>query len=172
MSDHTQTQTSLGKSYPRVDAVDKVSGRMQYTSDLYLPGMLMCKVLKSPKAHARIVHIDTSRAAQLSGVRAIITSADVPDARFGNGAIHDKRILARDKVRHIGEPIAAVAAVDEMTAQEALTPHRRHLRRSPTRHRPSRRPTARCPAGARRAPLLSRLCRKQHGWQYLYHPLQ
>ncbi len=74
--------SSLGKSYPRVDAADKVSGRIQYASDIYLPGMLMCKVLKSPKAHARIVRIDTSRAAQLPGVRAIITGQDVPDAYF------------------------------------------------------------------------------------------
>lgn len=112
--------TSLGKSYPRVDAADKVSGRMQYASDIYLPGMLMCKVLKSPKTHARIVRIDTSRAVQLPGVRAIITGEDVPDAYFGNGAVHDKRILARDKVRYMGEPIAAVAAVDEITAQEGV----------------------------------------------------
>ncbi len=112
--------SNLGKSYPRVDAADKVSGRMQYTGDIYLPGMLMCKVLKSPKAHARIVRIDTSRAEQLPGVRGIITGADVPDAYFGNGAVHDKRILARDKIRYIGEPIADVAAVDEITAHEAL----------------------------------------------------
>ncbi len=114
------TNTSLGKSYPRVDAADKVSGRMQYASAIYLPGMLMCKVLKSPKPHARIVRIDTSRAEQLPGVRAIITGPDVPDAYFGNGAVHDKRILARDKVRYMGEPVAAVAAVDEITAQEAV----------------------------------------------------
>ncbi len=120
MSDNTNTNSNLGKSYPRVDAADKVSGRMQYTSDIYLPGMLLCKVLKSPKAHARIVRIDTSRAEQLPGVRAIITGQDVPDAYFGNGAVHDKRILARDKVRYMGEPIAAVAAVDEITAHEAL----------------------------------------------------
>ena len=110
----------LGQNYPRVDAADKVSGRSQYASDVYLPGMLMCKVLKSPKAHARILHIDTSRAQHLPGVRAVITGRDVPDARFGNGAVKDKRLFALDKVRYIGEPVAAVAAVDEITALEAL----------------------------------------------------
>jgi CO/xanthine dehydrogenase Mo-binding subunit len=78
--------------------------------------MLMCKVLKSPKPHARILHIDTSRAQALPGVRAVITGRDVPDARFGNGAVKDKRLFALDKVRYIGEPVAAVAAVDEITA--------------------------------------------------------
>ena len=112
--------TVLGRNYPRVDAADKVSGRSQYASDIYLPGMLICKVLKSPKAHARILHIDTSRAQHLPGVRAVITGRDVPEARFGNGAVKDKRLLALDKVRYIGEPVAAVAAVDEITAMEAL----------------------------------------------------
>lgn len=112
--------TVLGRSYPRVDAADKVSGRSQYASDVYLPGMLMCKVLTSTRPHARILHIDTSRAQHLPGVRAILTGRDVPDVRFGNGALKDKRILARDKVRYIGEPVAVVAAVDELTAREAL----------------------------------------------------
>lgn len=110
----------LGQNYPRVDAADKVSGRSQYAGDLYLPGMLHCKVLQSTRPHARIVHIDTSRATQLPGVRAVLTGQDVPDVRFGNGAIKDKRILARDKVRYLGDPVAAVAAVDEITALEAL----------------------------------------------------
>ena len=110
----------LGRNYPRVDAADKVSGRSQYSSDVYLPGMLMCKVLKSTRPHARIVQIDTSRAEHHPGVRAIITGRDVPDVRFANGSVKDRRILARDKVRYVGEPVAAVAAVDEMTALEAL----------------------------------------------------
>lgn len=112
--------TILGQNYPRVDAADKVSGRSQYASDLYLPGMLLCKVLQSPRSHARIVSIDATRARQLPGVREVITARDVPDVRFGNGAVQDKHILAREVVRYIGEPVAAVAAVDEMTALEAL----------------------------------------------------
>lgn len=113
-------ETVLGKSYPRVDAADKVAGRSQYASDVYLPGMLLSKVLKSTRPHARIVRIDTAPAARLPGVRAVITGQEVPDVRFGNGAVKDRRIFARDKVRYIGEPVAAVAAVDEMTALEAL----------------------------------------------------
>lgn len=110
----------VGKSYPRLDAADKVTGRTQYTGDMYLPGMLVAKVLTSTRAHARIVHIDTSRAAQLPGVHAVLSGQDVPEAYFGNGAVKDKRILARGKVRYVGEPVAAVAAVDEITAHEAL----------------------------------------------------
>jgi CO/xanthine dehydrogenase Mo-binding subunit len=110
----------LGKSYPRVDAADKVAGRAQYASDISLPGMLMCKVLQSTRPHARIRHIDTAKAARLPGVRAVLTGQEVPDVRFGNGAVKDRRIFARDKVRYIGEPVAAVAAVDEITALEAL----------------------------------------------------
>ena len=105
----------LGRNYPRVDAADKVSGRSQYASDIYLPGMLLCKVLQSPKPHARILHIDTSRAQGLPGVRAVITGRDVPDAHFGNGAVKDKRILALDKVRYIGEPVAAYQVPRELT---------------------------------------------------------
>jgi CO/xanthine dehydrogenase Mo-binding subunit len=112
--------TVLGQSYARVDAVDKVTGRVQYASDVYLPGMLMGKVLTSTRPHARILRIDTARAEKLPGVRAVITGQEVPDVRFGNGAVKDRRIFARDKVRYIGEPVAAVAAVDELTALEAL----------------------------------------------------
>jgi CO/xanthine dehydrogenase Mo-binding subunit len=119
-SDSRTAETVLGKSYPRVDAADKVSGRAQYASDVYLPGMLMCKVLQSTRPHARILGIDTSRAAQLPGVRAVITGKDIPDVRFGAGAVKDRRVFALDKVRYIGEPLAAVAAVDEITALEAL----------------------------------------------------
>jgi CO/xanthine dehydrogenase Mo-binding subunit len=110
----------LGKSFPRVDAADKVSGRSQYAGDVYLPGMLICKVLKSSRPHARILGIDTSQAEQLPGVRAVITGKDVPDVRFGSGAVKDRRVFALEKVRYVGEPLAAVAAVDEITALEAL----------------------------------------------------
>ena len=75
----------LGKNYPRVDAADKVSGRSQYAGDVYLPGMLIGKVLKSSRPHARILRIDTSQAAQVPGVRAVITGKDIPDVRFGSG---------------------------------------------------------------------------------------
>jgi len=110
----------LGKNYPRVDAADKVSGRSQYAADIYFPGMLICKVLKSSRPHARIRRIDTSQAEQVPGVRAVITGNDVPDVRFGSGAVKDRRVFALDKVRYVGEPVAAVAAADEIAALEAL----------------------------------------------------
>jgi xanthine dehydrogenase molybdenum-binding subunit len=110
----------LGKNYPRVDAADKVSGRSQYAGDVYLPGMLIGKVLKSSRLHARILRIDTSNAEQVPGVRAVITGKDVPDVRFGSGAVKDRRVFALDRVRYVGEPLAAVAAVDEIAALEAL----------------------------------------------------
>ena len=110
----------LGKSYPRVDALDKVTGSSQYADDVHLPGMLYCKVLKSARSHARIVRLDTSRAEALEGVRGVITAGDFPDVQFGSGALKDKRIMGLDKVHYVGEPIAAVAAVDAVTAQEAL----------------------------------------------------
>lgn len=110
----------LERSYPRVDAREKVTGHATYAADVYLPGMLMCKLKASDRSHARIVSIDTSKAQQLPGVRAIITGKDYPDVHFGSGALKDRYIMARDEVFYVGEPIAAVAADDEMTAQEAV----------------------------------------------------
>jgi CO/xanthine dehydrogenase Mo-binding subunit len=83
-------ESVLGKNYPRVDAADKVSGRSQYAGDVYLPGMLVCKVLKSSRPHARILRIDTSKAERVPGVRAVIRGNDVPDVRFGSGAVKDR----------------------------------------------------------------------------------
>ena len=110
----------LGKNHVRVDALDKVTGRATYAGDVYLPEMLMCKVLTSTRSHARIVSIDTSAAERLPGVRAVITGKDFPDVFFGSGALRDRRVMARDEVFYIGEPVAAVAAEDEVTALEAL----------------------------------------------------
>ena len=110
----------LGRSHVRVDAMDKVTGHATYAGDVYLPEMLMCKVLTSTRSHARIVSIDTSGAEALPGVRGVITGKDFPDVFFGSGALRDRRVMARDEVFYVGEPVAAVAAVDEMTAVEAL----------------------------------------------------
>jgi len=110
----------LEQNLPRIDARDKVTGRAVYASDVYLPGMLMCKLLPSTHAHARIISIDTSKAEVLQGVRSVITGQDFPDIRFGSGALKDRYIMARDEVFYIGEPVAAVAADDEITAQEAI----------------------------------------------------
>ncbi len=111
---------TIGKSHIRVDALEKVTGKATYAGDVYLPGMLMCKLLTSTHSHARIKIIDTSVAEALPGVRCIITGKDYPDAWFGSGAMKDRRVMARDEVFYIGEPVAAVAADDEMTALDAV----------------------------------------------------
>ena len=110
----------LERNHPRVDAHDKVTGRAAYASDVYLPGMLACKLLPSARNHARITRLDTSKAAALSGVRCIITGTDFPDIRYGSGALRDRYVMPREVVNFVGEPIAAVAADDEATAQEAI----------------------------------------------------
>ena len=115
-----QPSRSSNRTIPRVDAWEKVTGQATYAGDVYLPGMLMCKTLGSSRSHARIVSIDTSRARALPGVRAVITGVDFPETRFGSGALKDRYIMARDKVYYIGEPVAAVAAEDEITAEEAI----------------------------------------------------
>jgi len=109
----------IGKSLPRIDALAKATGQTAYTGDLDLPGMLVGRVLRSPWAHARIASIDTSRAKSLRGVKTVLTAADFPDGRHGM-CIKDQTPLAREKVRYIGERVAAVAATDLETAEEAL----------------------------------------------------
>ena len=111
---------TIGKSHMRVDALEKVTGKATYVGDVYLPGMLMCKLLTSTHSHALIKSIDTSAAEALPGVRCVITGKDYPDAWFGSGAMKDRRVMARDEVFYIGEPVAAVAADDEITALEAV----------------------------------------------------
>ena len=110
----------LEQNHPRVDAYDKVTGRATYASDVYLPGMLACKLLPSTRNHARIVSLDTSQAEALPGVRAVITGVDFPEVRYGSGALRDRYVMPREVVNYVGEPIAAVAADDEATAQEAV----------------------------------------------------
>jgi CO/xanthine dehydrogenase Mo-binding subunit len=117
-----QKQTSvIGQRLPRIDAIPKVTGEAQYTGDLNMPGMLTGKILRSPHPHALIKSIDTSLARQVKGVRAVITAEDVPDNLFSFYQwLADKHILCTDKVRYVGDEVAAVAAVDEDTAEEAL----------------------------------------------------
>lgn len=110
---------TVGRSVPKPDAWLKATGTATYAGDIRLPGMLTAKVLRSPHPHGRIVSIDTRAAEALSGVYAVVTGGDVPSARIGN-AIRDRHALAREKVTYVGEPVAAVAAVDEETAQRAL----------------------------------------------------
>ena len=114
----------VGKSVPRKDGPLKATGRAQYTVDLSLPGMLIGKVLRSPHPHARILSIDTSQAEKLPGVKAVVTAAD--SLQIKHGFVETPRYpadqypIAVDTVRHVGEDIAGVAAVDEDTAEEAL----------------------------------------------------
>lgn len=112
----------LGKPLPRLDSRVKVTGETKYLNDLTLPGMLFGKILRSPLAHARIVRIDTGKALALPGVRAVITAADTPRIKFSFiKALSDKYPLCPDKVRFIGDEVAAVAADDQETAERAIS---------------------------------------------------
>jgi len=108
----------IGKATVRKDAVDIVTGAVQYIDDIRLPGMLHGRVLRSPHAHANIRSIDTSRAAALRGVRSVLTYADVPDWRIGIPEPH-QRVLDR-RVRYVGDAVALVAATTPEIAEEAL----------------------------------------------------
>jgi CO/xanthine dehydrogenase Mo-binding subunit len=110
--------TVVGKPVTRVDADEKVTGEAVYGYDLVLPNMVYGKVLFSPKAHAKIKRIDVDKARRHPGVVAVVTGKDAP--WIHGESIRDKPFLAQDKVRYIGEPVAAVAAVDEDTAEAAV----------------------------------------------------
>ncbi len=104
-----------------LDAGLKVKGAAQFTDDLVLPGMLFGKILRSPLPHARILNIDTSRAEKLPGVRGVVTGRDIPDRQYGIVPMaKDEYALAKDKVRYIGDDVAAVCAIDPEIAEEAL----------------------------------------------------
>jgi len=106
------------KSPPRLDAADKATGRARYADDLRLPGMLRAAIHTSPHAHARIVAYRTDAARAIPGVHAIVTGAELAATRWG-GIVKDETMLARGKVRYVGEPVAAVAAIDAETALRA-----------------------------------------------------
>src|SRR3972149_11326108 len=111
----------IGKRLPRIDGPIKTTGEAKYTADISLPGMLHGKILRSPFAHARIHHLETSRAERLMGVRAVVVGKDFGNFKYGFlPTTRDESPLALDKVRFIGEEVAAVAAIDEDIAQEAL----------------------------------------------------
>src|SRR5229473_3862718 len=117
------TYAVVGQPVTREDGPEKVSGQTCYAGDLMLPGMLWGKVLRSPFPHARIVHIDTSGASKLPGVHAVLTGRDLAGMLVGR-TLRDTPLLAQEKVRFVGEKVAAVAAVaadDVDTAAEALT---------------------------------------------------
>lgn len=109
----------VGQRFGRLDGADKVTGAARYSADVTLPGMVWGKALRSPLAHARIVRVDASRARALPGVLAVLTAADVPDLLVGR-RMFDMPLLARDRVRFVGEKVAVVAALDPDVAEEAL----------------------------------------------------
>ena len=110
----------VGKALRKVDATAKVTGATKFADDLFLPRMLYAKLLRSPHPHARIVSIDTSQAAALPGVKAVLTGQDLP-IPFGILPVsQDEHALALDKVRFVGDPVAAVAATSEEAAAAAL----------------------------------------------------
>jgi len=108
-----------GQSLPRIDAPGKVTGSAVYAADFALPGMLYGKVFRSAEPHARLVRLDTTRAASIPGVRAVVTAADAADVRYG-AAVKDEPVFAADVVRYVGQPVAAVAAVTLEAAETAL----------------------------------------------------
>ncbi|WP_439687369.1 Aldehyde, CO or xanthine dehydrogenase, Mo-binding subunit [Cupriavidus oxalaticus] len=112
-------QAIVGTSTPQVTAREKVMGRAQYAGDIKLPGMLHAKVLRSPHPHARIIGIDTSAARALPGVKLVMTGYDVPTRHWGPHR-KEQRILACGVVRHVGEEVAAVVAVSDEVARDAL----------------------------------------------------
>jgi carbon-monoxide dehydrogenase large subunit len=115
----TVERQTIGQAVPKPDAWLKATGTATYAGDVRLPGMLEARVLRSPYPHARIVAIDTAAADALPGVFAVVTGQDASPTRIGR-FIRDRHALAREKVVYVGEPVAAVAAVDEETAERAL----------------------------------------------------
>jgi CO/xanthine dehydrogenase Mo-binding subunit len=114
----------VGQSVYRMDANPKVTGRALHVGNIEMPGMLHVAVLRSPYPHARILRIDKSKAEALTGVAVVLTGADIAkmpgvDPHFGP-AFRDQPMLAVEKVCHVGDPVVAVVAVDNRTAEDAL----------------------------------------------------
>jgi 4-hydroxybenzoyl-CoA reductase subunit alpha len=111
---------NIGGYVPMIDGPEKVSGRAKYTADILQPGMLAGRIYRSPYSHGEIVEVDVSEALKVPGVRAVVTGADC-DKPFGVLPIaRSEYPLTRERVRYRGEPVAAVAAVDDASAREAL----------------------------------------------------
>ena len=108
----------IGKSFPKIDAAERATGRAIYIHDLELPRMLHAAILRTDRVHARIVSIETSAAERLPGVRGVITAKDIDNVPFGHGK--DNLPLKGDTVRCIRDEIAAVAAETVETAREAV----------------------------------------------------
>jgi 4-hydroxybenzoyl-CoA reductase subunit alpha len=115
----------VGKDLPRIDGILKATGQAVFAGDVTLPGMLVGKVLRSPYPHAKILSVDTSKAEKLTGVKAVVTGKDHPGNGFGPVVFYkeclDNQVIQREKVRYIGDAVAAVAATDEDAAMEAIS---------------------------------------------------
>ena len=111
---------NVNKAVPRIEGADKVSGNMRYAADLPFPDALSAKILRSSLPHARILAVDTNKAAKVPGVRGIITGSDVAGVMVGL-RMKDMPLLAQDRVRYVGEPVAALAADSDAIAEEALS---------------------------------------------------
>ena len=111
---------AIGSRMVRGDAVEKVTGRAVYAEDIQLPRMIHGAVVRSPHAHAKILSIDTTEALKLPGVKAVVTGQDIEMGYFGY-EVRDQRIFALEKVRFVGEPVAAVAATTPDIAREAAS---------------------------------------------------
>ncbi len=110
----------IGNNVRRLDAPSKVAGKLRYAGDMVMPGMLHMQVLRSPHAHALVKSINTSAAEALPGVACVVTAADVPGEDGFGVFVHDQPVMADDRVRYVGEAVAAVAADDVLTAKRAL----------------------------------------------------
>ena len=115
-----QAYKVVGRPEPRLDGADKVTGKAIYTVDVELPGMAHGKILRSPYAHARIKRVDARKAEALAGSLCRYHARRSKRIAMFGAAYKDQTIVAVDKVRYVGDPVAAVAAVDEATAEEAL----------------------------------------------------
>ena len=114
-----ETFSIIGKPLPPYDGADRVSGRAEYTADVKLPGLLYAKILRSPYPHARVTKLDTRKAAALPGVKAVLTFKDTAGVPAGPGLGKKKSVLS-EEVRFVGDGVAAVAAVRESIAEDAL----------------------------------------------------
>src|ERR687891_2585056 len=109
----------IGTPVERVDGPEMLSGQALYGPDVKLSGMLWGKILRSPIPHGKVLRVDRENAKKHPGVKAVICARDVPTRRYGY-AIEDEHIFAIDKVRYVGQPVAAAAAIREVTAAKGL----------------------------------------------------
>jgi CO/xanthine dehydrogenase Mo-binding subunit/aerobic-type carbon monoxide dehydrogenase small subunit (CoxS/CutS family) len=114
-------ESYIGNNVRRLDAPSKVSGALRYAGDITMQDMLHMQVLRSPHPHARILSIDTTAAEALEGVESVVTHRDVPGVDGFGVFVHDQPVMARDKVRHVGEAVAAVSAETQEIARRALS---------------------------------------------------